>query len=203
MAVHRVVTATLAGFLAMTAPALAKLPRPKTTLIVPGKSLAGVRLDMTRAQAFGQWGATSCPSPGYCQWVGPGNPGKAERATVSFVKGKVTGISITAASTGTNLKFKPGVLSKWRTAKGIRLGSKKSAVPRAYPSAKPNNGEAVQGYDLFAGARPNLSYTRFSTPGYGATPTLIRGLEVNWDVCHYFRETCGQSRGSLAPASAR
>lgn len=190
MAVGRVVTGALVASVVLAAPALARLPRPKTTLIVPGRSLAGVKLDMTQAQALGQWGATSCAS-GVCQWIGPGDPGKAERATVSLWRGKVVGIAITAGSRGTNLKFKPGVLSTWRTAKGIQLGSKKSSVRRAYPSAKPNTGEAVQGFDLFAGARPNLSFTRLSTFGHGATPTLIRGIQVNWGVCHYLRDTCG------------
>lgn len=190
MAVRRIVMTPLVASLVLAAPALARLPRPKTTLIVPGRSLAGVKLDMTQAQALGQWGATSCSS-GVCRWIGPGNPSQAERATVSLWRGKVVGIAITAGWTGANVKFKPGVLSRWRTAKGIQLGSKKSAVRRAYPSAKANTGEAVQGYDLFAGARPNLSFTRFSAFGHGATPTLIRGIEVNWDVCHFMRDTCG------------
>lgn len=190
MVALRIAAAGLVAVLAATAPAAAKLPRPKTTLIVPGKSLAGVRLDMTRAQVFGQWGSTSCPSPGVCQWVAPGTPGKTERATVSFVKGKVSAVTIAAATSGSNGKFKPGILSKWKTAKGIRLGSQKSAVPRAYPAAKPNTGEAVQGFDLFAGARPDLSYTRFSTPGFGASPTLLRTISVNWDLCHFAPETC-------------
>jgi hypothetical protein len=167
--------------------ALAKLPHPKTTLIVPGKSIAGVRLDMTRTQVFHRWGSTSCPD-NVCVWNGPGATGHNERATVSIYKGKVVQIDITAAATGTNLRFKSGVLSKWKTAKNISLGSKKSAVKHAYPAAEANNGEAVQGYDLFAGARPNLLYTRFSTPGIGATPTLLRGIELAWDSCHYF--TC-------------
>ena len=64
------------------------------------------------------------------------------------------------------------------------LGSEKAAVGEAYPDATPNNGEAVQGYDLFAGARPDLRYTRFATPGIGATPTKLRYIELSWDSCH-------------------
>ena len=155
-------------------------------MIVPGKSIAGVKLDMTKAQVFGQWGSTSCPN-GVCEWKGPGPAGKNERATVSIFKGKAIMIVINAASSGNNLKFKPGVLSKWKTAKGISLGSRKTAVKRAYPSAKVNNGEAVQGFDLFSGARPNLRNTRFATPGIGATPTLLRYIELSWDPCHFQR----------------
>jgi hypothetical protein len=84
-------------------------------------------------------------------------------------------------------RFVPGVLSTWRTARRISLGSQKSAVHRAYPSARANHGEAVQGYDLFAGARPNLRYTRFATPGFGESATRLRYIELSWDVCHFMR----------------
>jgi hypothetical protein len=180
-----ILTAAVIAGLAVPNAALAKLPKPKTTTIVPGVSIAGVKLDMTRAQVFSKWGSTTCPAPTSCTWQGPGQAGHNERASVSFVNGKVSLIAISAATTGTNLKFKAGVLSKWKTAKGIALGKSKSAVKRAYPAAMPNTGEAVQGFDLFKGARPNLSYTRFSTPGIGASPTLLRGIDVAWDTCHF------------------
>lgn len=184
-------TAVVVGlFTLVAAPAAnAKLPEPKTTVIVPGKSIAGVKLDMSQNEVFGQWGSTSCPGD-VCTWEGPGTPGKNERATVSFFKGKAIKIVINAANQGNDLKFKPGTLSKWATKKGIALGDKKSAVKRAYPAAKPNEGEAVQGFDLFKGARPNLSYTRFGTPGIGGTPDQLRYIEVAWDVCHFDASVC-------------
>jgi hypothetical protein len=181
----RVIVAGLAlACLAIPAAASAKLPTPKTTLIAPGLSIAGVKLDMTRTQVFHQWGSTSCPS-NVCTWNGPGPAGHNERATVSLFNSKAVQITITAASSGTNLKFKPGVLSNWKTGKNIGLGSTKTAVKRAYPAAVTNASEGVQGFDLFAGKRPNLRYTRFSTPGIGATPTRLRYIELAWDVCHY------------------
>jgi hypothetical protein len=164
----------------------AKLPKTKNTKIVPGRSMGGVKLDMTKSQVFGKWGKTTC-DPGSCSWEGPGTRGKNERAVVSFVDGKAVQIVISAATKGNDLKFKPGVLSQWKTSKGISLGLPKSKVPKAYPGAKPNNGEAVQGYDLFAGARPNLRYTRFSTPGFGASPNNLRSILIAWDVCHYMQ----------------
>jgi hypothetical protein len=175
------------AFLAMPAAAGAHLPKTKNTKIVPGQSIGGVKLDMTKKQVIGKWGKTTCDQS-TCTWEGPGTPGKNERAVVSFVKGKVVQIAISSATKGSNLKFKPGILSKWKTSKGISLGSPKSKVPKAYPAAQANNGEAVQGYDLFAGARPNLRYTRFSTPGFGASPNNLRSILVAWDVCHYM--TC-------------
>jgi hypothetical protein len=170
--------------LALPAAAQARLPKTNNTKIVPGTSIAGVKLDMTRNQLFAKWGKTSCDSAS-CIWEGPGTRGKNERAVVSFVNGKVVQIAISAATKGSNLKFKPGVLSTWKTSKGISLGTPKSKVPIAYPAAMPNNGEAVQGFDLFAGARPNLRYTRFSTPGFGASPDKLRSILLAWDVCHY------------------
>ena len=171
----------------MPAAASAKLPHPRKTTIVPGRSIAGVRLDMTRAQVFAKWGSTSCAN-NLCTWQGPGKQGHGERATVSFFNGKAFQIVIFAATSGNNLKFKRGTLSTWKTRKGIRLGSPKSKVPKAYPAAKANNGQAVNGFDLFAGARPNLRFTRFSTPGFGASPSLLRSIDLEWDVCHYM--TC-------------
>jgi hypothetical protein len=186
----RVSTVAVAVVVALALPAAAgaHLPQTKNTKIVPGRSIAGVKLDMTKSQVFGKWGKTTCDQS-TCTWEGPGTRGKNERAIVSFVKGKVVQITISSATKGNDLKFKPGVLSKWKTSKGISLGSPKAKVPKAYPAAKPNNGEAVNGYDLFAGARPNLRYTRFSTPGFGASPSLLRSIVVAWDVCHYM--TCG------------
>jgi hypothetical protein len=154
--------------------ALAHLPSPKTTLIVPGTSIAGVKIDMNQTQVFHQWGRTSC-IPGLCTWLGPGNPSHAERATVSFYKGKVIQIAINAGTTnGTNEKFKPGQLSKWKTGKNIGLGSTRASVKRAYPAAKANNSTGVAGWDLFSGGH----YTRFSSFGVGATPNRLRYIEL-------------------------
>lgn len=169
-----------------TVPAVAsaKLPTPRNATIVPGKSIAGVKLDMTMSQVFSKWGATKCPLD-TCDWEGAGTPGQNERATVSFVHNKAVQIVIHGAFVGNNLKFKSGILSRWKTSKGIALGSPKRAVAHAYPAAKPNTSTGVGGFDLFAGKRPNLRLTRFSTPGIGASANRLRYIELDWDVCHY------------------
>jgi hypothetical protein len=180
--------AAAVGCLCLSPVAQAKLPHPKSTAIKPGKSIGGIKLDMSPAKVFHLWGHTHCPAPGsYCEWVGSGKAGHQERATVSFVKGKVSQIVINAATSGNNGRFKPGKLSKWKTSKKISLGSKKSAVKRAYKSAKSNPSIGVMGFDLFAGKRPNLRYTRFSTPGFGASSTRLRSIQLAWDVCHYMK----------------
>ena len=174
---------------ALCVPALAdaKLPNPRTTVIKPGRSIAGVKLDMTRAQTFAVWGSTRCLAPTVCEWHGPGKAGQQEVASISLVNGKVSQITIKAAVVGTATQsIRLGALARWKTSKGIGLGSKRSAVPKAYPTARPNTGEAVNGYDLFAGSRPNLAYTRFAANGVsGRTANRLLYITVAWDVCHY------------------
>jgi hypothetical protein len=176
---RRIVVSVLAiGCVACPTAALARLPNPKTTLIVPGTSIAGVKIGMSQTQVFHKWGHTSC-IPGLCTWQGRGNPSHSERATVSFVKGKVIQVDINAATRGNNLKFTPGQLSKWKTGKHIGLGSTRAAVKRAYPAAKANNSTGVAGWDLFG----RRHYTRFSSFGLGATPNRLRYIEL---ACNIF-----------------
>lgn len=171
---RRIVFGVLAiGCLACPTVALARLPSPKTTVIVPGTSIAGVKIGMNQTNVFHEWGSTSC-IPSLCTWRGPGNPSHAERATVSFYKGKVIQIDINAATSGNNLKFTPGQLSKWKTGKNVGLGSTRAAVKHAYPAAKANNSTGVAGWDLFGGRH----FTRFSSFGVGATPNRLRYIEL-------------------------
>jgi hypothetical protein len=172
---RRIVSGALVvGCLAWPALAAGKLPSPKSTLIVPGVSIAGVKLGMTQTQVFHEWGHTGC-GHGVCTWTGPGDPAHAERATVTIVNNGVIQIDINAGTTsGTSEKFKPGELSKWKTGKNIGLGSQKSAVKRAYPHAKANPSTGVDGYDLFNGA----VLTRFSSFGIGASADRLRYIEL-------------------------
>jgi prepilin-type processing-associated H-X9-DG protein len=178
---RRIVSGVLMiGCLAAPTAALAKLPSPKTTLIVPGVSIAGVKIGMNQTQVFHQWGSTKC-IPALCTWQGPGNPSHAERATVSFFGGHVIQIDINAGTTNaTNEKFKPGVLSTWKTGKNIHLGSTRASVKRAYPAAKANNSTGVAGWDLFNAATRH--FTRFSSFGVGATPDRLRYIELACDT---------------------
>ena len=147
------------GLVAVPA-AQAKLPAPKTALIVPGKSIGGVSLNMSEAKAKRLWGpgAKCTTSPGFagspssdlCDWRDKGNPSYAAVAHISFLAGKVYLVVITTAHTTDPRTFKPTgkQFSGWKTAKGIAIGSKIAAVGKAYPAAKKNNSEGGIGWDI-------------------------------------------------------
>jgi hypothetical protein len=177
------------ALLALPAASDAALPHAKSTKIVPGVSIGGIKLDMSRAQAFAKWGAgRKCQSGDVCVWAGKGKAGQREQATLSFYKGKVVQISLNAAFVGNNATFKAGPLAKWTTSKGISLASRKSAVHKAYPSAAANKSEGVTGYDLFAGGGLNQRLTRFAGQNVGASSgKRLRYISLSWaNTCHYF-----------------
>ena len=174
---------------AITPAAEAKLPATQNKLIVPGKSMGGVKLDMTKAAVNKRWGKGTCFAGGVsgaCEYVARKEQyaGQYERAVVSYYENKVIGISIQAAYTQSTHKLVPGPLNKWKTDKGVHLGSKKAAVPRAYPKAQDNNAESP-GYNLIIGSGRNLTVTEFVTPGYGASATLLGTITIRWDNCHF------------------
>jgi hypothetical protein len=164
----------------------AKVPNPTSTKIVLGKSVAGVKLDMTKKQVFAKWGKGSCLSADICEWQAkkPTFSGQYERAVVSFINGKAWNIGIQAAFTKTAGKLKPGPLALWKTSKGIHLGSKKSAVTKAYGAAKLIGGSAAS-WNLFTGSGKNRSITGIGTRGFGASPTLVSSITVSWVPCHF------------------
>lgn len=192
--------AALAALLAVSV-ANGALPQPKKKSIVPNTSIAGVRLDMTETKVLALWGHAACkrnpsgpstPPSDTCRW-GPLN---GEDALVTFMGhggGATVGMIILEARVrNSDGRILPGVLTKWKTGKGIHLGSQMAAVKVAYPGAQANNGEAVHGFDLFAGGRPNLRYTRFGG-GTGDSYKRVRTITLQWDVCHwpqYYSNVC-------------
>jgi hypothetical protein len=97
---------------ASSGPAAASLPR--NGVLVPGKSLAGVRLGDTAARVQGRWGAgyRICGRCTTRTWYFAHEPATGEPygAGVSFVGGRVTAV------------FTLGSPRGWRTREGLRLG---------------------------------------------------------------------------------
>ncbi len=119
------------------ATASAALPRPRSTAIVPGSSIAGVRIGMTVKQALARWGAgshcTAATIRRSCTWTGSGMQG-----TVSFnvgFTGKVRSITIAAGHNERSQVYK-GPLLRWKTSRGTRLGVSATSVVKAYPKAR-------------------------------------------------------------------
>lgn len=178
----------------------ARLPDTDNHKIVPNRSIGGVKLDMSLQRVKQLWGKGACtttpatpgpfgtPAQVSCDW-GVIDPTKGEHAHVTFLGNgpgaTATIITIYARRKASTGEFVAGTLSKWKTAANIHLGSPVSKVPEAYPAAKRNTGEAVQGWDLFSGTRPNLRYTRFATGPTGGGGRLMT-ISMEWDYCHNF-----------------
>ncbi len=120
-----------AALIASAAPAAATLPKPKTTKIVNGKSMGGVRIGMTLAQAQAAWGpgglseaGDACRGDGSrtsCIWKGRSS---RERGLVSFDQlGAIDGITISGGPSSP--------LATWRAARRFGIGTTSTALFKA------------------------------------------------------------------------
>ena len=119
----------------LPATAAARLPTPKSTTIVPGKSIGGVSPGMSVGRALGIWGPGSdCTAISVrvrCTWAGPGKQGAAffEVGT----DGKIAQVVIEAGQRTDGTPAYTGPLLHWRTRKKIHLGQSLATVYKAYP----------------------------------------------------------------------
>jgi hypothetical protein len=127
--------------LAATAPsAFAKLPSPASMRIVPGRSIGGVRIGMDAATAVKKWGpGGSCAAAiaSICTWAGTTKQGTA---SLEVTNGKVSNITLEA---GHKANFDPvyrGPITRWKTSKGVGIGSTLRKVLRKYKRAKATGG---------------------------------------------------------------
>jgi hypothetical protein len=189
-------TAAAALALAFASPAgSALIPHLDHPRILPNEAIGGVRLDMTRRQVFDRWGPGACGrtpraagraiNQSFCRW-GPRDFYRGEHILIRFINGEVDGIILYAWLRRSDQGIRRGELARrWRTREGgVHLGSPIDDVKRAYPGARPNRGEAVRGFDLFAGAGRNQRYTRFSA-GLGASVRQVATISMQWEVCHH------------------
>jgi hypothetical protein len=122
----------------------AKLPAKGGKSIVPGRSIGGVKLGMDATAAVKKWGkGGSCDVAvdTSCRWDGTMRQG---RMRFEVTNGKVSTIVIEAGQQPST--FEPvysGPITKWKTKKGVRLGTTLFKVAKKYPRASPDGGGLV------------------------------------------------------------
>ena len=170
MVARRAVLMPLVAVVALVATSSATAALPRAGLIVPGRSIAGLRLGVTARAARKAWGIPAqCGTAAgvhYCRYA----TARPLSGFVSFVltRGRVSSISLEAAYNPTTKRFvETGPLASFRTAKGIRIGSTAAAVRHAYPSA----GSAASGQELTLTNAKRVTYFLLSSAGnvYGIT----------------------------------
>jgi hypothetical protein len=158
---------------ALALPALgsAKLPVAKSHLIVPGKSVGGVKIGMTKAKAIATWGSKPRCLPlssgvSVCFWEPAGVFGDGGRIEVRGKKVIVAGVSIGSSMKPSAVR----ALKKFKTAKGVHIGSTKTAAKHAYPGLKKPAGEA---------GSPFLTTCSVNCVWFGGLSTKIERISVS------------------------
>jgi hypothetical protein len=125
--------------------AQAALPKPASQLIVPNKSIGGVALGASASRVQQAWGAN--PDCEYsCVYTNPTKPAGGAAFAIALLEAKGQGArpKVWSVAIGAGQKtvgnhtvpdFKTP-LKKWKTSKGIHLGSTKAELKRAYHGVK-------------------------------------------------------------------
>ena len=168
--------------LLLPAVAAADLPQTSSTRIVPGESIAGVRTTDTFAKATARWGGSEGEDcfTGRCDFDGTAEEGRAviagteRRLSVSLELGFLDGQALGGGASKPNLA---SPLAKYKTSKGIHLGSTVTQLRRAYGRKKlERRGVGVgQGFEYVLTRRKNRSLDVETTffPGDGKRITVI------------------------------
>lgn len=125
------------------------LPHPRSRLIVPNSSIAGVRPGFSRSQVLKRWGAPS-----------ESDESLFERSDVWSAGRDDVGVEYDQDEVGLIYIHRPrshgGGLSGWKTSRGIGLGSSRRALLRAYPRARLSD-EEDETLEVYTVRRKGLS----------------------------------------------
>lgn len=152
MRTRTAVLALSAATIALPAAAEAKLPSPSSKRIVPNRSIGTVKIGIAATTAVKRWGAGgSCAETigSSCRWEGTMKQGSA---SFDVVDGKVASITLTVGQKPSYEPAYSGPITRWKTSKGIGIGSTLKRVVKAYPKAKANG----SGVEIRSGKRRTL-----------------------------------------------
>jgi len=177
------IVALLFALMAVTFPAAAQAALPKTnnTLIVPGKSIGGVALGGSVGSVTKAWGPNkTCEYQ--CQYAGAAGPTETAALGTALLETGANGgpfkvweifIDVGQNDTGTNPTPNFNTpLTRFKTAKGIGLGSKVGELKQAYHALEKQT--VVAGLTLYTIKGPKEIATIFTV---GATGK-ITGINV-------------------------
>jgi hypothetical protein len=120
----RLIAIAIAGVAAIATIAPSTAAPPQRAEFVPGKSLAGVRLGMTKQEVVAAWGkrhglCRNCPAE---TWYFNYRPFRPQGSGVVFARGRVVHVFTVWSPSG------------WRTTEGLVLDAPASEVSRVYGS---------------------------------------------------------------------
>lgn len=115
--------------------ASAALPTPNKARIVPFKSIGPIKFGTSKAKAFSKWGKGDCAvgtgGRDTCTWLSSSpSDFPPEGGVLELANNKVCGMLIRAGTSFGSGKLTITRLKKWKTKKGVGLGSSLKAAKR-------------------------------------------------------------------------
>lgn len=177
--VRRVGAAALAlaalAAIALPGAATAALPTTTNDLIVPAQSIGGLALGSTSSAITKAWGKNDTCTEISCAYSGPAHAGETPALAEVLLDRGSTGfaawsIDISAGRSVSGATQKPNFetpLTRFKTAKGIGLGSTVAELKHAYHGVKKQPGNTVY---MLKGA--NESTTVFTASAEGRISTI-------------------------------